>query len=112
MPKITKVKTKILRAKLKKLQLKSKILRAKPQNPTIENNRFTGKTQEYTHEDREHENQVSTTDDSNKQPQTNNGSGAKNLKVILPVALGSTAGVVSSAAAGVTKHFSNKNRQK
>ena len=78
----------------------------KTQNPVIENNKSTNVTQEYTHEDREHENWGNTTNDSNKYPKTDNGFGAKNLKLILPVALGGT------AAVGVIKHFSNKNRQK
>ena len=83
------------------------------QNQVIENSKSTKETQEYTYKNREHENQGSTTNDSNKYPKTDNGFGTKNFKVILPVTLGSTAGgVVSSAAAGVTKHFRNKNRQK
>ena len=84
----------------------------KTHSTLIENNKSTNKTQEYTHEDREHENQGSTTNDSNKYPETDNGFGAKNLKVILPVASGITAAVGSNVAAGVVKHFSNKNRQK
>ena len=84
----------------------------KTQSTVIENNKSTNVTQEYTHEDREHEKQGNTTNDSNKYPKTDNGFGAKNLKVILPVALGGTAAVGSNVAAGVIKHFSNKNRQK
>ena len=84
----------------------------KTQSTVIENNKSTNVTQEYTHEDREHENWGNTTNDSNKYPKTDNGFGSKNLKVILPVVLGSTAAVGSNVAAGVIKHFSNKNRQK
>ena len=82
------------------------------QNQVIENSKSTKESQEYTYKNRGHENQGSTTNDINKYPKTDNGFGTENFKVILPVTLGSTAGVVSSAAAGVTKHFRNKNRQK